>query len=206
MQNDTLARSFATRYGGFQTCGSLLPGGPNDVGRDRSTVVQIETWLVSVRTAVENMATVDELNQAEAMLTAVAKRLKQLRQDAAETERVRILTFKRIGDLIGPAEQTGNNKHGRAGKPEIELENHNSIVQSWKITTLHRSPCRKEKKTNAGSRARLMTTGPSSSRSCRPRDIPHRARRNMTKGQLAMIVAQIFLKNENGGGAIIQFG
>ncbi len=33
-----------------------------------------------------------------------------------------------------------------------------------------------------------------------------RARRNMTKGQLAMIVAQIFLKNENGRGEVIQFG
>ncbi len=79
---ETLARAIQDATGlVVASTGEHLPA----IDTDRSTVVQIETWLVAVRTAVEDMATVNELNQAEAMLTAVAKRLKQLGQEAAET-------------------------------------------------------------------------------------------------------------------------
>jgi len=46
---------------------------------------------------------------------------------------VRILAFQRIGELLGPAKQTGNNKWGRTGKPEeIESQHQDSISGSPK--------------------------------------------------------------------------
>lgn len=83
--------------------GEMLPV----IDTNNSTALQIEQWLHTVKDAVQHMTTIDELNQAEAMLTAVVKRLRQLDQDAAEAERTRILAFKRIGDLLGPAQRGG---------------------------------------------------------------------------------------------------
>ncbi len=46
------------------------------------------------------------------MLTAVVRRLRQLDKDASEAERTRVLAFRRIGELLGPAKQSGNNVSG----------------------------------------------------------------------------------------------
>ncbi|MDQ3539792.1 MAG: hypothetical protein M3440_03825, partial [Chloroflexota bacterium] len=88
--------------------GELLPV----LDTDNTTALQIEQWLHGVKDAVRHMTTIDELNQAEAMLTAVARRLKQLDKDASEAERVRIFAFRQIGELLGPAEFGRNNPNG----------------------------------------------------------------------------------------------
>lgn len=97
--------------------GELVPA----INTDHSTALQIEQWLHAVKDAVQHMTTIEELNQAEAMLMAVVRRLRQLDADAAEAERVRILAFRRIGDLLGPAKPNGGvvNTYGRAGKPDV---------------------------------------------------------------------------------------
>lgn len=41
-----------------------------------------------------------------------------------------MLAFKRIGELLGPAKQVGNNPYGRTGKPEIESQPCDSISRS----------------------------------------------------------------------------
>lgn len=106
--------------------GELLP----TIDTDHSTALQIKHWLYAIKDAVQHMTTIDELNQAEAMLTAVVKRLRQLDADAAEAERTRILAFKRIGELLGPAKRGGAeaNPFGRAGKPKETNSQHQELV------------------------------------------------------------------------------
>jgi hypothetical protein len=68
------------------------------------------------------MGTIDELDQTEAVFTAIAKRLKQLGQDAAEVERIRILLYIRGGELLDDPKLGGNrNPYGvnQYSKPEV---------------------------------------------------------------------------------------
>ncbi len=83
--------------------------------------MKTDRWLHGVKDAVQHMTTIDELNQAEAMLTAVVRRLKQLDKDASEAERVRIFAFRQIGELLGPA-KPGNPRPSGANQytgPEL---------------------------------------------------------------------------------------
>lgn len=90
-----------------------------------ATTVQIREWAVSVRTRIPEM-TEDELNQVDALLIALRTRLRQLGQDIDETERSRILAWKRKGELLGPpkAEFRGNQHTASAA-----LENGNAADQ-----------------------------------------------------------------------------
>ena len=64
------------------------------------------------------------------MLTAVARRLKQLDKDASEAERVRILAFKQIGELLGPAEFGRNNPNGSNQYAKVDKSPHRNLSTS----------------------------------------------------------------------------
>lgn len=87
-----------------------------------ATTVQIREWSVAVRSRIPDM-TEDELNQVDALLIALRTRLRQLGQDIDETERSRILAWKRKGELLGPAKAT-------QGERRDLLENSNKLSES----------------------------------------------------------------------------
>lgn len=68
--------------------------------------------------------TEDELNQVEALLIALRKRLQQLGKDVNETERIRIKAWQRRGELLGePTPEFHGNRHTSSA-----LENHNALA------------------------------------------------------------------------------
>jgi hypothetical protein len=101
--------------------GEILPA----LDTEHWTRLQIRQWLYTARDAVPHMTVIDELNQAEAALAAVIKRQRQIDEDTAEAERLRILIFKQIGDLL-PEPQRGNPRPetGRSSNSQHEeIEN-----------------------------------------------------------------------------------
>jgi hypothetical protein len=76
---------------------------------------QLRDYAISVRLVIPHL-TADELSQLEAVLVAVAKRLRQIGQDATEAERSRIMAMQRYGELLPPAKET----QGGKGMPEGE--------------------------------------------------------------------------------------
>lgn len=63
-----------------------------------ATAEQLKAFALDVREHIPSM-TEDELNELEALLLAVGRRLKQLGKDSSEAERSRILALRRIGAL-----------------------------------------------------------------------------------------------------------
>jgi hypothetical protein len=64
------------------------------------------------------------------MLTAVARRLKQLDKDASEAQRARVYVLKRRGELLPPPVRGGDrNPFGRSGRPEINSQ-HEELIST----------------------------------------------------------------------------
>ncbi len=72
------------------------------IDTDRPTGLQIRQWVKSIVSAVQHMATVDEVDQADVLLAGMDKRLKQLGEDASEVQRARVYVLKRRGELLPP--------------------------------------------------------------------------------------------------------
>jgi hypothetical protein len=100
-------RTYADRWGNARTMNTRWV---RHLGGDAGAYVprQLRQWLRTARDAVPYLTTVDELNQAEAALAAVITRLRQLNEDTAEAERLRIFTYKCIGELLPPPERGGD--------------------------------------------------------------------------------------------------
>jgi N6-adenosine-specific RNA methylase IME4 len=90
------------------------------VNSKTATAEQCRAFAVDVRDRIPDL-TEDELDQLEAALVAVARRLKQLGKDSAEAERSRALTLRRIGDLLGPAEHGGDRRSADFELPDGNL-------------------------------------------------------------------------------------
>lgn len=70
---------------------------------------RLKAFALEARHHIDTM-TEDELDQLEALLVAVGKRLKQLGKDASEAERTRVMTLVRIGELLGKAQRGGDRR------------------------------------------------------------------------------------------------
>lgn len=73
-----------------------------------ATAEELLRFAVAVREQVDSM-TEQQLDELEATLVAVEKRLQQLGKDAAEARRSRVITLLRIGQLLG---------RGKVGRPK----------------------------------------------------------------------------------------
>jgi N6-adenosine-specific RNA methylase IME4 len=72
---------------------------------ERESAEKLQLYAISVRHAIPEMAA-DDLEAVEVLLRAVAARLRQLGADAAEAERSRLIALRRLGELLGPAEDS----------------------------------------------------------------------------------------------------
>lgn len=68
-----------------------------------ATVDQCRTYAITVREVIESL-TADQLNELDAILVGVAKRLRDIGKDATEAEKTRTLAMQRYGELLGQAE------------------------------------------------------------------------------------------------------
>jgi hypothetical protein len=71
-----------------------------------AAAAELRQFAVAARDVIPTLGTEDELNNLEAVLVAVAKRLRQIGLDAGEAEKSRTLAVQRIGDLLPPAKET----------------------------------------------------------------------------------------------------
>jgi hypothetical protein len=100
----------------------------------------VEQWLPRVKDAVQCMTSIDELDQTEAVFTAIAKRLKQLGEDAAEAERARILLYIRRGELLddpkpgNPRPETGRGSTSLAS--EVDPKSQAEMDRDWLSRTI----------------------------------------------------------------------
>lgn len=96
-----------------------------------ASAAQIREWSIAVREQIPDM-TEDELDQVEALLIALRKRLRQLGKDIDETERSRILAWERKGQLLG---------EGKPGDYDREalLENANNALSAAERQERHRA-------------------------------------------------------------------
>lgn len=85
-----------------------------------ATEAQLRQFAIEVRDFIPEMSE-DELDQLDAFLVGVAKRLRQLGKQAAQAEASRVLAVVRIGELLGPAEPEG--------KPYAVLPNGNTAQE-----------------------------------------------------------------------------
>ncbi len=94
------------------------------VNPSTATAEHLRDFAIQIRDEISSM-TADELDQLDALLVAVAKRLRQLKGDAAHAEASRVLCLRRIGQVIGPAERggpTGNQHASKTKSPGSDLE------------------------------------------------------------------------------------
>ena len=76
--------------------------------------LQLRDYPISVRSVIPDLDA-DQLGQLEAVLVAIAKRLRQIGDDATEAERSRILAMQRYGELIqAEPEQRGGDRRGQS--------------------------------------------------------------------------------------------
>lgn len=85
---------------------------------------QLVEYAIAVRSVIPEMDDPDALNQIEAVLVAVAKRLRQLGASADEAERSRILAMQRLGELW---EQAGEQRGGDRRSEEFQTSNITSL-------------------------------------------------------------------------------
>jgi N6-adenosine-specific RNA methylase IME4 len=108
----------------------------------QASVEIIATRLSFLADRLDEITDEDELNQLDAWLRAVAARLKQLNSESAEAERLRIRTFNRLGELLGPVtifNPKRNNQHGATSEDSDVAA---SLPQSerdrrWQARTIH---------------------------------------------------------------------
>lgn len=70
-----------------------------------ATAEQLRDFAIDIRESIPRMSH-DELDQLDALLVAVAKRLRQLKGDAAQAEASRVVVLRKIGELLGAAKET----------------------------------------------------------------------------------------------------
>lgn len=87
-----------------------------------ATAEQCRTYAISIREVIESL-TEGQLDELEAVLVGVAKRLRQLKGDAAQAEASRVMTLRQIGKLLGPAQRGGDRHSGEfiSQKEEMNL-------------------------------------------------------------------------------------
>jgi N6-adenosine-specific RNA methylase IME4 len=97
-------------------------GGMSELARiepKTATAEELLRFAVAVREQVDSM-TEQQLDELEATLVAVEKRLQQLGKDAAEARKSRVITLLRIGELLG---------RGKPGRPKKTWDDDHNI--SW---------------------------------------------------------------------------
>lgn len=116
-----------------ESTGEMIPM----LAGDHPTDEQVAQWAGVVEDAVQRMTSVDDLNKAEAALAALEKRFKQLGQNAARIQRLKILALKRIGELLGPAKPgnpSGTNQYtSRAMLEDSNIANPAPIQERQRV-------------------------------------------------------------------------
>jgi 16S rRNA G966 N2-methylase RsmD len=80
---------------------------------------QLRDFAIAVRPQIPDL-TAAQLSDLEAVLVAVAKRLRQIGQDATEAERTRIIAMQRYGELLGPPKPGAPQGNSNASKTTSE--------------------------------------------------------------------------------------
>jgi N6-adenosine-specific RNA methylase IME4 len=87
---------------------------------ETASIAKLRDYAIEIRALIPAMESESELDDLDAVLVAIARRLRLAGQDAAHAVHDRVLTYRRLGEILGPGRPGDYDRHSsnRGRMPE----------------------------------------------------------------------------------------